>query len=357
VDMSGLAAVLADDPAGETITVEGGCHWLAVAEALHGQGRRPRVLTDNPRTTVAGTLAVGGFGDSSHRDGLQAAQVARLEVLTLDGACHAVGPGDPLFDYTLCGRGQLAVIASATLATQRCPTKLLGRIVRWNSLARFLADAEVACRAGYFDYFRARYRWAGEGPPYYAVVGCLDPAGQAAMQRWEFPGFAPDKVSGPSSTDLMNHLRVDHFEKLQHAAPALEVLFPLAGAAAAIERFVARVREAGLAPWLAHGSSLLVCRCDRRLPLAPFPAGELCALFAMRPRMPEQAASALLPAVRALGRQTLEEGAKLYLMSVDPDGLAPGECLDRAFGSDQHLALAALKARWDPGRLLNPWVL
>jgi cytokinin dehydrogenase len=356
VDMAGVARVLADDPTGETLTVEGGCHWLTAVEALHPQGRRPRVLTDNPRTTVAGTLTVGGFGDSSHRDGLQAAQVERLEIMTLDGASHDVGPGDPLFDHTLCGRAQLGVIATATLRTCRSPSTLLGRILHWNSLEGFLADARTACTEGYFDYFRARYQWAG-APPLFGVVGAMDGPGKTAMQRWDYPGFQPDSVSAPEPTDLIDHLRADHFHQLQHAAPALEVVYPFATAAASIAKLVAGARAAGLAAWLGHGSSIMVLRCDPRLPLAPLPGGDLAVLFALRLRMPESAVAAALPAIHTLGRQALDEGGKVYLMSVELAGLSPADFLDRQFGPARHQEFAALKQRWDPDRLLNPWIL
>jgi FAD/FMN-containing dehydrogenase len=71
IDMRALCRVIADDPTAQTITVEAGSWWLDVVDRLATSGRRPIVLTDNARSSIGGTLAVGGFGDASHRAGLQ----------------------------------------------------------------------------------------------------------------------------------------------------------------------------------------------------------------------------------------------------------------------------------------------
>src|SRR5262249_19128928 len=126
LDTRRLDRIVADDPARETITVEGGLWWLALARHLMPQGRRPRSITANLRSTVAGTLAVGGFGDAAHVDGLQISHVDRLTLVTPDGRVHALGPDDELFRLSLAGRGQLGVIADATLQTSRRPFTIAG---------------------------------------------------------------------------------------------------------------------------------------------------------------------------------------------------------------------------------------
>jgi FAD/FMN-containing dehydrogenase len=62
IDISGLRAVNRFDPERELISVQGGALWQDVVVALRPFGRIPMVWTNNLRTTVAGTLSVGGFG-------------------------------------------------------------------------------------------------------------------------------------------------------------------------------------------------------------------------------------------------------------------------------------------------------
>jgi len=356
IDLGGLGRILADDPRGETITVEGGCTWLSLFEYLHRLGRRPRVLTDNLRTTVAGTLSVGGFGDASHRFGLQADDVTALEIMTLDGETHEVGPGQALFDYSLCGRGQLGVVVGATLRTRRIPARLRARIVTFATIDGYCAAAQEAARRGYFDFFRARLEWVGSAAVR-AVVGVLGPQDRPAMETWSYPGFAPDEVSTAEDLDLFEHLRIDPGAELEHAGPALEVVFPAAEAATAITRFANAVRASGLDGQLGHGASLLLLPNRGRLPLSPLPPERFAVMLALRPRLSESAARGWLPAMRTLGHQALEGGARLYLMSVEPGSLAPADFLDRQFGPQDHRTLVNLKNVWDPKRLLNPWLV
>lgn len=82
LDRRGLNQILAVAPDRGEITVEAGALWQDVVDALAPSGQRPLVLTDNLLTTVGGTLAVGGFGDSSYLEGLQIDHVARPSLIT-----------------------------------------------------------------------------------------------------------------------------------------------------------------------------------------------------------------------------------------------------------------------------------
>ncbi len=327
----------------DTVVAEGGALWLAVVEALVPLNRRPPVLTDNPRTTIAGTLAVGGFGDASHRAGLQASQVLELSVATLDGALHQVGPGDALFDYTLCGRGQLGVIAAATMRTVPSSYQLTARLLEWQRFESFLPDAYALTQRDSCDYFRAKLRW-GSGAVW-AIAGDFgsDPT----------DGLHPDSRGEAETVDYLAILQREHREELIHAAPCLELVFPLGIAARALSQLIAQVREAGLLPWLDHDSSLMVVQPDPRLPLAPIPSGTEGLLVAIRPRMTAEAAHACLPALLDIGRSAMDAGAKVYLMSIE---LSQPGFLEKQFG-EALAPFVVLKNRWDPKRLLNPWIL
>ncbi len=340
-----LRALSKIEPRVDTVVAEGGALWLSIVDALAPFGTRPPVLTDNPRTTVGGTLAVGGFGDSSHRDGLQASQVLELSVATLDGALHQVGPGDPLFDFSLCGRGQLGVIASATMRTVRRSYSLNARLLEWRRFEAFLADAYTLSQSGHFDYFRARLRW--ESGSVWAIAGNFS----AAPVSTE--GIHPNAQSEAEEVDCLPVLRRAHDEDWRHASPSLELVFPFGSATQALSRVIAQVRTYGLLPHLQHDSSLMVVKADSRLPLAPLPKVDEGLMIAIRPRMTSSVASACLPSLVKIGQSALDAGAKVYLMSIEIPHL---RFLDHQFG-DALAPLLALKQRWDPKRLVNRWLL
>ena len=137
LDLSGLSQIVQDYPEQDEIWVDGGIWWLDVAEYLHHHRRRPVVLTDNYRTTVAGTLSVGGFGDTTHLYGLQIETVTELTVVMPDGGVICLRPNDDLFQYILAGRGQLGIIGGAKLKTLNRPSMLNARIARWNSIPNY----------------------------------------------------------------------------------------------------------------------------------------------------------------------------------------------------------------------------
>jgi FAD/FMN-containing dehydrogenase len=342
VDLRGLSKIVVQK---DSVTTEAGAFWLSVVEALVPSRQRPPVLTDNPRTTVGGTLAVGGFGDSSHREGLQANQVLELQLATLDGGLHRVGPGDPLFDYALCGRGQLGVIASATMRTVNRPWLLQARLLEWHSFERFLPDAVKISEHERFDYFRAKLRW--DSGSVWAI------AGDFGAQAGGTEGLHPNSHSEVEEVDFLTELRRDRTDELNHVAPCLELVFSQNSALRGLTRVIEGVRRHRLGKWLAHDSSLMMVKRHPGLPLAPLPGTEGALVIAIRPRMGFEEAMAALPSLEEIGRNALDEGARIYLMSIE---VPHPEFLDRQFGE----ALAefrALKQRWDPRRLLNPGLL
>jgi FAD/FMN-containing dehydrogenase len=346
IDVRGLRRVISDDPAAQIITVEAGAWWLDVVEQLAPSGRRPIVLTDNARSSIGGTLAVGGFGDASHRAGLQAEHVKGLTVITLDGATHVVHPGDELFDYTLCGRGQLAVIVDATLATVAKPMILSGRMLEWRSLAAFFDAAVRVVEGGYYDFFRAKMLWQ-PGLPVTAVAGDLGDAITPIEQ------VAPDRATALEQLDLLALLREDPHARWDFASPSLELVVPLPAGLAIWSWLIDRITEAGLHEYMPRGTSLMVMRPPSRLPLAPFPPCELAMMIALRLELPPAEAPRVVPILRALGRHAVEHGARVYLMSIE---LEMPDFLDHQFGTALP-SFRALKDRHDPHRLLDPWLL
>jgi len=346
IDLRGLHRVVADDADAQTLTIEAGAAWLDAIEHLAPAGRRPTVLTDNARATIGGTLSVGGFGDSSHRHGIQAQQVRALTVVTVDGERHAVKPGDELFDYALCGRGQLAVIADATLTTVTRPSLLRGRMLGWRSLPPFLDAATRIVEQGLFDFFRARVMWE-PGLPVAALAGDLGAALTPLDQ------IKPDDATPLEELDLLSLAREDQSKRWTFASPSLELLLPLPDGLMTFRRLVDRIVEHRLNVHMPRGTSIMVLRRPVGLPLAPFPASELALLVALRFELPPYDAQRLVPTLQDIGKEAMDGGARSYLMSLELD---TPDFLERQFGAELP-ALRALKDRHDPRRVLNPWLL
>lgn len=357
VDVRALCRVVADDPDAELLTVEGGA-WFEEAQVyLHRQGLG-RWLTNHLmhwRSTIAGSLAVGGFGDTTHLRGLQTQMVRELVVMTLDGARHRVRPGDPLFDYTLAGRGQLGVVTEATLTTERRSGHITARCVRWSTVDDFLADAAAIVADGRYPIVRSRMFW--DRAEVEGAVGRFA-AGADAMDAARLVDLRAELTTDFQTIDYFKEAMKPKSDHWLAATPAVEFTLPcdpdrLDRASALVTELRERLIANGLAAFTPLGTSIMLLPTAGHPPLAPLPRSPLALMFALRPEMSPAEARAALPAVRAIGHWALERGGKLYLMCVEPE---TPDLLERQFG-ERLGQLRALKRTHDPLGLLNPGLL
>lgn len=331
------------------IRVESGIWWLELCAHLKDSGRRPLVLTDNWRSTVGGTLAVGGFGDASHREGLQTAGVRELMVLTLDGIRHRVRPGDPLFDWSLAGRGQLGLITEVVLETIEKSYDLDARVFVWRNFAAFAVDMATVVAERRFDWLRARLSW-DEAGSVHAAAGHLGPVGDAVER--DLVGLSAS-YGARETLDLFASSAEPPDEAWKLASPSVEVVLPVnERGLAGLSAIHTRVRSSPLKRYLPRGSSLMTLRGRDALtpPMAPLPASELVMMLAIRPEVPLHEVDALLPHTAAIADIALECGGAVYAMGVEPTS---ADWLMRQLGP-QHAELVALKQKYDPLGLLNP---
>ena len=358
IDTRWLQRIVADDPPAQTLTIEGGC-WMEEAQTfLHrqGQGRWLENLLMHWRVTMAGSLAVGGFGDTSHYRGTQLEMVERLVVMTPDGTRHSVVRGDPLFDYSLGGRGQLGVMTEVTLRTVVRPGRVVARVVRWPSMAAFLEDAVTIIGERRFDILRGRIHW--QAATVDGAVGRFQDAPRGDEDEW-LRGLNGKGAAKLEAIDYYTENMKPPSDHWLPATPAVEFALPfdpadLPAALARLAELRDRVLGAGLGPFTPLGTSFMVLPTVDTLPLAPVPKqAPLAIMIALRPEMPADAVAPVLPAIRDIGRWALERGGKLYLMCVEP---GTADFLERQFGA--HLGpLRELKRRYDPANLLNPGLL
>jgi FAD/FMN-containing dehydrogenase len=103
----------------DLVEVPTGASWAVVELRLNAAGRSIPVLTAEPRVTVGGTLAVGGYGEASVSSGGQVDLVQRVLLVRPDGSmswCSSEENAE-LFRFSLASLGQLGVLATAVLRT------------------------------------------------------------------------------------------------------------------------------------------------------------------------------------------------------------------------------------------------
>jgi FAD/FMN-containing dehydrogenase len=348
VELRGLSG-LAYRPGADEVTVLAGTHWLTLCQQLAPQQRAPRVLTDNPYTTLAGTLSVGGFGDSSHIYGLQSDCVRRATLLLPTGERRDVTSSDPLLRYALCGHGQLGLLAEVTLPLWRRSHALHGCLLHFADAARF---AQAAIRIGEerrCDYVRAR----AHGVPPHAVtafVGRYDAELPTAALR----GLPVSDHSDMEWVDFLAHWGAQGLPSWRRYNPALEVVLPLPSGLTLLAELDELARGLGR-NCLPRGYSLLVLRGRGAslLPLSPLPDTPWALIAALRPEcqtLPE--AQAIGAQLVPLARRVIAAGGTLYLSSfpLDPD------LVQAQLGPDL-ATLRQLKQTVDPAGLCNPGAL
>lgn len=116
-----LTGVVAEDET--SVTVRAGTTWSELVRAL-GKGTLPPVVPGWMRATVGGTLATGGIGKGSVKNGLLLDHVEELVVVTGEGrvvrTTHAQAGW--LHDAVLGGLGQVGVVTEVKLARSTTPT-------------------------------------------------------------------------------------------------------------------------------------------------------------------------------------------------------------------------------------------
>ena len=353
VALAGLDQIVADDPDSAEITVGGGASWLAISEHLRGHGRRPLGLTDQLRTTVAGTLSAGGFCDTSHRYGLQLGSVRRLQLVTPDGERHRLEPSDELFGFALGGLGQLGAITEATIET--CTTKplLAARTLRWYSVAAFVRDSIAITEGSLYDFVRARFVWSEGGTRAHvdATVGNFADALPATDPA--LASIAPTVAGNVELFDLLAELGRDQLAGWDWSTAALEMVLPLPDAVELWPELEARIVDAEIHKHFRRGAGAMVLPCRPRLPLAPLPSSDHCLVVALRPRATRDRARELIGPLRELAALALAAGGKIYMIGVenltsDQLVLQYGPVLDRWL---------ELKRELDPDHLCNPGLL
>ncbi|OBX17843.1 FAD-linked oxidase [Erythrobacter sp. QSSC1-22B] len=126
-DLAGMDRVLAVDPVSMTVTVEPGCRWAALRDALTPLGLRTPMwgTLSGLKATVGGGMSQNGMFWGSGRHGSAVQSCTALEVALADGTLMALGKnhtrpyGPDLAGLFLADTGALAIKTEITLRLVR----------------------------------------------------------------------------------------------------------------------------------------------------------------------------------------------------------------------------------------------
>jgi len=366
LDLRGLNSIHELDASKRRIWVEPGVTWRELLTRLAPAGLRPSVMPLNLDISIAGTLSAGGFGSTSFRHGVAAANVSRLEVVTGAGARVACDrtKSTSVFDAVLAGLGRVGVIAGAELELVPVRSRTQTCYLLYEDPEQLLLDMERLAARACIDHLEAFCSASMQGLAL-APSGKREPFvhwlyGLHVSSEFEPPaeplridelldGIRPWRVLRAEEDDSRAFAaRYDaRFEMMRRTGgwaqphPWFECMLPLATAAELIPNALAL-----LPPFLGDGHRVLLVTGDRRPQAFAMPAGEPVVGFAvLPPGVPEALRGPTLAALQRVEALLLGAGGKRYLSGYLDQ---MDELKWRAHYGDRYEDLARSKATLDP---------
>lgn len=131
LDVSGLAGVIAVDPATRTAEVQGMCTYEDLVDATLAQDLVPHVVPQLRTITLGGAVTGLGIEATSFRLGLPHESVLEMDVLTGAGDVVTTRPGEPLFDTFPNSYGSLGYATRLRIELAPAPAYAALRHVRF----------------------------------------------------------------------------------------------------------------------------------------------------------------------------------------------------------------------------------
>jgi cytokinin dehydrogenase len=345
-----------------SIWVQAGASWGQVARATVPRGLTPPVMPDCYLLTVGGTLGAGGLGNTSQRFGAQGDQVLALDVVTGSGDLVRCSPTESpeLFEMSLGGLGQCALIVRARLALIPAPDRVLLYHLLYDDLQAYLDDQRRLAADGRFDHQGGRAIRAQDGQWRYSLeAGIFYADGERPDLASREAGLKFSGRADPVDTTYLEYVyrQTGIIDRLKNAPdwadphPAVTMWIPAGHA----ERFSRLVQD--IAPEAAgFGEYRLwpVPTGPFRRPMLRMPPDPLVFTYWIFRTAHPDGPAALEPML-ASNRQLLAEmraaGGKRYL----PYGMvmSPADWQEH-LGSDLWRRLVAAKRRYDPNNVLTP---
>ncbi|WP_312015175.1 FAD-binding protein [Bradyrhizobium lablabi] len=216
IDMSKISAIHHIQP--DRITVDAGATWKRVLDATLPRGLMPPVLTNYLGLSVGGTIAVGGIGGTSSREGMQTDNVLELDVVTGDGrelTCSATSNPD-LFDRVRAGLGQCGIITRATVRLLRAPQRVRRFQLFYRDLASLTADQRRVLTELRFDQLQGAVLPDGAGGWRYQLEGAVYHDNDAAPDGNSVLARLSDERSAAAIAGLTYREDALAFEKFEN---------------------------------------------------------------------------------------------------------------------------------------------
>ncbi len=207
---------------GTTVRCGAGVSFRELLNACSAVGRVPRVMPLNLDLTVGGVLSAGGFGSTSHVDGLVVSTVKSVDVV-LGSGTRVTARADAhrgIYDAVLGGLGSFGVIVNAELSLRALSKSIRTYFLLYDNLDAFLDDQVRLGEEQRCDHLEAFCSAAVQG------FRRDDTGNSSPFARWFYGlhlGFAHDgrPPHDAAALDQLHHREVLHVEDanpLDHAA-------------------------------------------------------------------------------------------------------------------------------------------
>lgn len=332
VDLRHHCAVAAPNLERRTVVCDAGATWRDVLARTLASRLAPRVSPLNLDLTVGGTLSAGGFGTTSHRNGVAVSKVVTAEVVLGTGEVVQCGPSTrrDVFDAVFAGTGRAGIISNVEIQLEPVPDALETFFLLYEDLDAMLADQATivasGCALHLESFCSASIQGLRRGPSgrrlpltywlYGLHVTVAANAGAEATELVSGLRFTkrlhveqePDYAAFASRYDV-------RFEGMratgawEHAHPWYEALLPFDRAAAVVRRALEL-----LPPFFGDGHRVLtVAETDHPAAMA-FPERGPIAIFGVFPvGIPPALREPALAALAKVNEVVVEAGGKRYL--------------------------------------------
>jgi cytokinin dehydrogenase len=138
----------------QSVDVAAGASWNDVNKLTLHQGVTPAAMGDTMTLSVGGFMCVGGWSNRSHYFGGAVDTVDELDVVTGTGQLVTCSPhqNSELFDMTLAGLGQCALIVRARIRLVPAPSHIVLQNLIYEDLSAFISDSKTLVLDKRFDH-------------------------------------------------------------------------------------------------------------------------------------------------------------------------------------------------------------
>lgn len=346
------------EPANGKISVGAGALLGSVVDRCLASGLTPAVMPDCLQLTVGGSLSAGGLGNTSQVHGAMIDNVAELLVVSGDGRTLVCSDliNCELFNMTLGGMGQCAVIVRATLELVPAPDYVESVVLAYSSVHDFIFAQKRAVEFRLFAHQDGTAQRGSDGNWRFDLhVGLFRNGSQTSPSTAELAAQLGGRLLAKESIDYRSYLyRAMSDVPLDlngYSLPALAVWVPIDSSS----HFVSLALEAWseLSPFNEVPMYALNTTCFRR-PLLVMPSSpQALSVWLFRHAASDNRSEVqkLLSSNLRLAEEAVRLGGKLYAPYAFWESNNDWRL---HFGEKIYSRLEAARMLYDPERILSP---